>query len=90
MSIHSKNFDLPAMTGHNAMQDIAIEEDNKNGSESLSEDTSEYEVFDDEENYVSPEAVSPKTQESIEKLKQEVTRLRGSTFLKMWGAINHE
>ena len=89
MSIHGNKFDLPAMTDHDATKDVVIEEENKNGSESLGEDMNDFETFADEESYVSPEAVSPKTQESIEELKQKVTRLRGSTFLKMWGAINH-
>lgn len=70
MSIHSKNFDLPQMTDHDAMEDVALENEEINGSVDMEEqgvDGMGFEEFKNEADYVAPEDVSPET---VEGLKQ--------------------
>ncbi len=71
MSTHSKNFELPQMTDHDAMEDVALENEEINGSVEMEEQSVDgmgFEEFKNEADYVAPEDVSPET---VEELKQK-------------------
>lgn len=73
MSKHGESFDLPQMTDHDAMEDIAVEDLNENGSVQDGEDSVDgmgFEEFKDEADYVSPEEVSPETAAELKKIEQ--------------------
>lgn len=84
MSIHGKNFELPQMTDHDAMEDVALEDEEINGSANMEEqgvDGMGFEEFNDEENYVAPENVS---QETVEELKQkQITSKVGRAIFRL-------
>jgi len=78
---HNAEFTIPNMTDHDAMSDIAIDDINENGSSQESEVNEEmnFETYENEAEYVSPDEVTPETAAEIKQLKR-VSRLGGAAY----------